>query len=219
MKQKTPVTSIKWANITTLALMVVFIIFAIRPWHAWQNTNPDYYGWNVFSYFTVQSNLVTAAVFCMAIVGLIKRKPLGDWFRFVRGGAVLYMLVTGLVYTFLLQDHPDINASLSFDWDNFVLHQLGPIFVIGWWLLWPSRRAISSKESLWWLIFPIVWIFYTLIRAQFVQWYPYPFLDPQKAGGTLGVTLYILGISLGFVLLGQFIAWTSRVRAKDTSLY
>lgn len=193
---------------------------AIRPWTAWSAERlPDYYGWNLFSYFTVESNLIAAVVFVLAAIAIIRQKPFGDWFRYLRGGAVLYMLVTGIVYALLLQNNPDANPSLGFSWDNFVLHQLGPIFIIAWWLLWPSAKAISSREAWWWLVFPIVWIIYTLIRASVADWYPYPFLNPDMTGGFGGVALYVIGITIGFIALSQLLAWVSRERSKNTSLY
>lgn len=207
-------------NITVLLTMAALIIAAIRPWSAWSAERlPDYYGWNLFSYFTIQSNLIAAVVFVLAAVAIIRQQPFGDWFRYLRGGAVLYMLITGIVYATLLQNNPDANPALGFDWKNFVLHQLGPIFIIAWWLLWPSAKAISVREALWWLAFPILWIVYTLIRATFTDWYPYPFLNPDKVGGWGGVTLYIIGIALAFVASSQFLAWISRERVRNTSLY
>lgn len=211
---------VPFINVSILLAMAAFIIFAIRPWSAWSAERlPDYYGWNLFSYFTVQSNLIAAAVFVLAAIAIVKKKPYGDWFRYVRGGAVLYMLITGIVYATLLQNNPDANPALGFDWNNFVLHQLGPIFIIAWWLLWPSAKSISVREAWLWLVFPIAWIFYTLIRASFTNWYPYPFLNPEKVGGWGGVALYMIGIAVGFAVLAQLLAWISRERSKNNSLY
>lgn len=207
-------------NAAVLLTVAALIIAAIKPWSAWSAERlPDYYGWNLFSYFTVQSNLIITAVLTLAAIAIIRKRPYGDWFRYVRGGAVLYMLITGLVYTALLQNNPDANPALGFDWKNFILHQFGPIFVISWWLLWPSAKSISSREAWWWLAFPIAWIGYTLIRASFTDWYPYPFLNPNMAGGWGGVTLYIIGIATTFALLAQLLAWVSRERHRDNSLY
>lgn len=212
--------SVPLINATALLVMAVLIIAAIRPWSAWDSSRlPDYYGWNLFSYFTVQSNLIAAAVFTLAAIAIIRQRPLGDWFRYIRGSAVLYMLITGIVYATLLQNNPDANPALGFDWKNFVLHQLGPIFIVGWWLLWPSAKAITSREAWLWLVFPVIWIIYTLVRATFVDWYPYPFLNPEKVGGWDGVVLYIIGITLAFVVLSQLLAWISRERTRNTSLY
>ena len=207
-------------NVIVLLTMAVLIVAAIRPWAAWDAGRlPDLYGWNLFSYFTVESNLIAAAVFGLAAIAIVRKKPFGDWFRYLRGGAVLYMIITGIVYALLLQNNPDANPGLGFDWKNFVLHQLGPIFIVAWWLLWPSAKAISAREALWWLVFPITWIVYTLVRASFTSWYPYPFLNPDKVGGWGGVTLYIIGIAVAFIALSQLLAWVSRERKRNASLY
>lgn len=209
-----------YINVSVLVVMAGLIVAAIRPWTAWDPSRlPDYYGWNLFSYFTVQSNLIAAVVFVLAAIAILRKKPFGDWFRYVRGGAVLYMIITAVVYALLLKDNPDANPALGFDWKNFVLHQLGPLFIVAWWLLWPSAKAISVREAWWWLAFPILWIVYTFIRAGFTGWYPYPFLNPDKVGGFGGVALYVIGIAIGFIALSQFVAWVSRERRRNTSLY
>ena len=207
-------------NITVLLAMAALILVAISPWNAWNEGRiPDYYGWNLFSYFTILSNLIAAGVFITAAVLIIRKKPVGDWFRLVRGGAVLYMLVTGIVYTVLLKDNVDANAALAFDWKNFILHQFGPIFIVSWWLLWPSAKPISSREAWWWLVFPVAWVIYTFIRASFTGWYPYPFLNPELVGGWGGVAVYVIGITAFFVILAQLLAWISRRRNDNKTLY
>ncbi len=207
-------------NALVLLAMAALVIAAISPWAAWDaGRAPSYYGWNLFSYFTVQSNLIASVVFVMAAIAIIRQKSYGGWFRYVRGGAVLYMLVTGVVYALLLHNNPEANPSLGLDWKNFVLHYLNPVFIVMWWLLWPSAKAVSVKGALWWLAFPILWIVYTLIRGAALDWYPYPFLNPETAGGWGGVTLYIIGIALAFVVLSQLLAWVSRERVRNNSLY
>ncbi len=210
---------VKYTNAITLVAMAVLILAAIQPWNAWNAVDPNYYGWNLFSYFTVQSNLLAAIVYVIAAIAILRNQTPGGWFRFLRAGVVLYMLITGLVYTLLLQNNPDVHSVLGFDWKNFVLHQFGPLFILFWWLLWPSSKSVSAKQALWWLIFPILWLTYTFIRAAFIDWYPYPFLNPDKVGGYEGVSLYVIDITLGFIIISQIIAWVSRMRAKNISLY
>jgi hypothetical protein len=129
------------------------------------------------------------------------------------------MIVTGAVYASLLQ-HTEVNRNPGhFNWKNFILHQFGPFFITVWWLLWPSKLPITSRESFLWLIFPILWTIYTFFRASFTHWYPYPFLDPDQVGGIYGVSLYIIVIAIGFLILSQLLAWISRARANDHTLY
>lgn len=212
--KKQKLQKIKWSNVGVLLMMAGLIILALRPWHAWQNTDPNYYGLNLFSYFTTQSNLIAAMVYIIAAITLLQRKSRGRWFSYLRGGAVLYMVITGVVYTLLLHKYQQAN-----DWQNVILHQFGPIFILGWWLLWPSKYTVSPKAALWWLVFPILWMTYTLVRAAHTDWYPYPFLDPNEVGGHDMVALYAAAIAVGFVIISQLMAWISRLRAKNTTLY
>lgn len=209
----------RWINIIVLTFAAGLIIYAIEPWNAWNNADFNFHGWNVFSYFTVQSNLIAAAVFLIAALALYRRKALGNWFHYLRGASVLYMMVTGLVYALLLEHNPESNGALVFSWRNFVLHKLMPVFILAWWLLWPSRKSVSAKQAFYWLIFPVVWLVYTLVRGAIIHWYPYPFLNPNDVGSWGGVSLYILGILGVFIVLSQGLAWISRVRVRDQSLY
>ena len=217
-KPKTLPKDVRIIAAITLIAFAVLIIIAIAPWSASTNADPNYRGLNLFSYFTIQSNFIAATVYLISAFLLLTNSRLGAWFGWLRGAAVLYMLVTGLVYTLLLQNASDAHAALGFNWRNFVLHQIGPLFILAQWLLWPAIKAISVRQALLWMIFPIIWLIYTFIRAGFTGWYPYPFLDPSLAGGTGGVILYVIGIAIGFFLLAQLIAWISRLRARNFSL-
>jgi hypothetical protein len=49
----------------------------------------------------------------------------------------------------------------------------------------------------------VLYIAYVLVRGSFVQWYPYPFLNPSNVGGYSGVAAYVVGIAAAFV----FASW------------
>jgi bacteriorhodopsin len=65
-----------------------------------------------------------------------------------------------------------------------------------------------------WLIvvFPIVWVIYTMIRGPIVGWYPYPFLNPdiEPGVGYGGVTVYVIAIAAFILLVGAGIVGISR---------
>ena len=63
-------------------------------------------------------------------------------------------------------------------------------------------KKFEYKKTLLWLIFPIVFVAYSLIRGTIVNWYPYDFLDPNIVGGYLGVLKYSLAITAGFLFFG-----------------
>ncbi|PVH25064.1 Pr6Pr family membrane protein [Sphingobacterium corticibacter] len=220
MNQNSNDAPMKWSNAIILLLMALLTIFAISPCSAWSlDRNSHAYGWNLFSYFTIQSNILAVITYLIAALYIFKRQPAANWFRYLRGGAVLYMTITGLVAATLLQGAEVNTTPDTFDWKNFVLHELGPLFIVLWWLMWPSKSATTSRQALIWLIFPLMWTFYTFIRAQMTGWYPYPFLNPERVGGWSGVAIYVLAITIGFVVISQLIAWISRMRANNHTFY
>ena len=52
----------------------------------------------------------------------------------------------------------------------------------------------------WVLVFPSVWLVYTLLRGSDIGWYPYFFLDEAQVGGVVGVVLYCALVLVIFVV-------------------
>lgn len=146
---------------------------------------------NFFSYFTILSNIFVSIVFIISAFYLaVGRKPLATD-DILRGASVLYMVITGVVYSTLLAG---LDLDLTLPWVNQQLHYIMPIVVLADWLCQPQRTKLTIQKVLPWMIFPVLYLVYSLVRGTFVNWYPYPFLDPNKAGGYAGVALYSLGI-------------------------
>lgn len=198
----------KFAVITYRLLFALLIIAAV----AWQLSDrafsPGFSFVNFFSFFTILSNILLAVVF-LASAWVGKR---GRWVSSLRGAAVLYMTVTGLVYAALLRPY-NADGGLVIPWIDLVLHQLMPLVALLDWLLVPPRNKISKKMILSWLIFPLAFLIYSLIRGHFANWYPYPFLNPSDQGYWT-VSAYTAGIALAFLLLGVVVGWTgNHIRA------
>jgi len=156
---------------------------------------------NFLSYFTIQSNLIAIVVF---LVGAARwrQEPTRRW-SLIRGGAVVYMTVTLVVFALLLSN---TNVDTALPWVNTVVHQVMPIAVIVDWLIDPPRHRISFRDSLVWLVYPLAWVAFTLVRGPIAGWYPYPFLDPANGGyGT--VALYVVAILIFGVALCWLVSW------------
>lgn len=158
---------------------------------------------NFFSYFTVLSNLLAAVVLVI-----------GGRNDMLRGGAVLYMGMTGLVYALLLSDIDVQTPGFS----NWVLHRVMPVVMVLDWLLEPPRVPLAFRRTLAWLAFPLLYLPYTLIRGEIVDWYPYPFMDPTRDGGYLRVAGNCVGVAVGFVALTWLITWVgNRLGGHDAA--
>jgi len=171
---------------------------------------------NYFSYFTIDSNLLAAAVLLIGASGSgWTRSP--NWVL-VRGAAVVYMSVTGIVFTLLLAN-TDVDTTIP--WVNTVVHELIPLVMVADWLLDPPPGRLTQRQGLLWLGFPAVWIVYTMVRGAFANRYPYPFLHPAN-GGYATVAVYCVGIlvvmavvSALTVALGNFAAPQRRPEAAS----
>jgi hypothetical protein len=163
---------------------------------------------NFFSFFTIESNILAViALIAGAFFIFAGKKSL--WLDYFRGAATFFMVVTGIVFAVLLAGIE--NATLTaVPWDNTVLHYLLPVAVAIDWLIDRPARRFTFRQALAWLIFPLVYVMYSLFRGPLVNWYPYPFLDPAN-GGYTQVLITSLIIALGGILMVYLI---SRVGPK-----
>ncbi|WP_280228242.1 Pr6Pr family membrane protein [Nocardia cyriacigeorgica] len=130
---------------------------------------------NYFSYFTIQSNVLGVVVL---LVGALLDPADRRW-QAIRGASTLYLLITGVVYAVLLAN---IDVMLTDRWINDVLHRLLPLVMVLDWVVVPVTLGLTGRLLGALLIYPAVYGAYTLIRGPFVDWYPYPFLDPREQG-------------------------------------
>ena len=156
---------------------------------------------NFFSYFTIQSNLIGAAVLLYLVVrSAAPRSARVDWWR---GAAAVYLTVTFAVVILLLSN---VDVGLQLPWVDFVLHKLMPVVVVADYVIDPPQNRLSMRDGFLWLVYPVIWLAYTLIRGPIAGWYPYPFLDPANGGyGAVAVTSVAILVT-GAILCAVFVA-------------
>jgi len=179
------------------ALLALTAVIA-QGWHSVMNLGLP--AAHYLSFFTIQSNLLTAAVLLIgAISQTAGSSPKAD---LLRGATVLYLVITGVVYALLLRELPEVKAMMV-PWADAVLHAILPLGVLADWLLVPPSTVLTFRRARVWLLYPFAYIVYSLIRGALVHWYPYPFLNPDQPGGVGALLGYCVGISL----FGLLFAW------------
>ena len=157
---------------------------------------------NFFSYFTIEANTIAYIVFLVSAFYLFARKK-SAVVDFFRGASTFFMVVTGIVFAVLLSGIEGATLT-AVPWDNIVLHYLIPIAVTLDWILDPPSKKVSFRMALAWLVFPLAYLAYSLIRGPIVEWYPYPFLDPSNGGyGQVMVTSTVIllgGLVLAYIV-------------------
>lgn len=171
----------------------------------------------VLGYFSVQSSILLAVVMLLSATRSWRaRRALPSA---VTGAKLLYAVIGALVYHLLLT-HTTPPFSMTgattaperwhAQWTALqILHVLVPAAaVLDWLLLTPAAR-LRLRQAAVWLLYPLAYLAFTLIRAAFMppsdpSRYLYPFLDATAHGyrGTLanalllGLAIYALAVLL-----------------------
>lgn len=167
---------------------------------------PQFNPVSYFSYFTIDSNLIAAVLLLVCAAPSRANHPLR--LDVLRGAAVVYMAVTGIVFTLLLSG-TDVDTAIP--WVNTVVHELMPLVLLADWLLGAPVERLSVHHGLLWLSFPLAWIVYTLIRGSISGLYPYPFLNPVN-GGRASVAAYSFAVLVLMALVCAAVLWLGNTR-------
>jgi hypothetical protein len=164
---------------------------------------------NVFCFFTIDSNIIVG-VTCLLLALRLERAS--TTFRVFRLMGLVGITITGIVY------HVAIARTVEFDgWGliaDQILHTVVPIAAVVGWLMFGPRGQISWRIAGLALLYPIVWIVFTLIRGPIVNWYPYHFIDvitlgyPKVTANSVWIALLFLAVSAGF---HQLDGWLARI--------
>ena len=166
---------------------------------------------NFFSYFTILSNISATVTFAVGgIALLLGRRGLPDG---VRGAVTCYMTVTGIIYGVVLR--PDQAGQVA-QWIDDVVHLVMPIVVFVDWIAVPPRERQRYSILRYWLLFPVAYVTYSLVRGHFANWYPYPFLDP-RGRGYAHVAVECCFIALVIVAVCLVVVWLGRQLRRKVS--
>jgi hypothetical protein len=200
-------TGRSWAGLTALIVaagIVVQLFVTANGNTGFFPDNPDRV-FNVFAYFTIQSNLLLGVT--ALLLALQPDRPQGMVFRTLRLNGVLCIAVTGIVYHLVLADLDDLSG---WAWvANFLLHTAAPVAGVLGWLLFGPRGRTEQRVVAWSIVFPILWLLFTLVRGEFVGFYPYPFVDVADHGyarvllNCLLVAVLFLALAAGATVLDR----------------
>jgi hypothetical protein len=162
---------------------------------------------NFFSFFTIQANILAAAMLVLA--ALVRREERTLAFDSFRTAATFYIAITGVVFAVLLsglQEQLDTHNAFA----NSVVHYVIPAAAVTDWLADPPRHRFTAKVALGWLAYPLAWFAYTLARGSIEHWYPYPFVDVSQHGYgrvLLNGVVFLVSFAAGALALVRIAAW------------
>jgi hypothetical protein len=156
----------------------------------------------LFSYFTIQSNLLLLAA--TAALAVNPHRDGRRW-RIVRLDALLGIVITGIVYSTILAGTVELHGAAW--WADLGFHYIAPWAALLGWLLFGPRPRIDARTMAWAAVWPLLWIGYTLAHGAATDWYPYPFSDVARWGypavlmnlGAVVLVAVLLGAALRFL--------------------
>ncbi|GAB4135571.1 MAG: Pr6Pr family membrane protein [Cyanobacteria bacterium J069] len=164
-----------------------------------------------FSYFTIENNILVALVF--TAVALRSSSTAAKFFTKprVQTAIAAYITIVGLVYHLLLRNiwNPQGWQLLA---DN-VLHYVTPLFYILFWLAFVQKSTIHWKSLPSWLIYPVIYSVFTLVRGAITGWYPYPFINAAELGYAR-VLINTLFVFLGFAIISSIFMAIARFLSR-----
>lgn len=150
----------------------------------------------LFSYFTIQSNLLVLA---LAISLALVPERDGKLWRVLYSDALLGIIITGLVFTTVLAgqvQHHGIGV-----WLNAAFHYFAPAWAVAGWLLFGPRPRLDWATIGWMFAWPLLWLVYTFAHGAATGWYPYPFLDVGEHGYGIALRNAAAVVVLGVVII------------------
>ena len=133
-----------------------------------------------FSFYTILTNILVALY-----VTALLLKPNSSVGKFLtRSGPVtalvLYISVVGIIYNLVLRQlwKPEGWQRVA----DELLHVIVPLLIIFYWIFWANRAGLKWKNIFSWLVYPLVYLCFILLRGAFSGFYPYPFINVTVLG-------------------------------------
>lgn len=158
-----------------------------------------------FAYFSIISSILAGVVLVFSGLTLLQGKDEGERLHTFRLIATVSMIIVGVVYHALLGDSAVDPRDIGYQWPvvpNLVIHTYAPILIVVDYLISIKGYKPSWKKAWWVVVYPLVWLAFSLVRGLVDGWWPYWFINPNSEGGVVGMLTYVLIIAAGFVALG-----------------
>lgn len=188
-------------------------------------------GASSLTFFTIQTNIFTTALFlALAIKTSLQIKTQGakgvvaHFNPNFQLALTFYITITFVIYWTMLswqQYSADGVSDAILEASNYLLHGVTPVLAMLDALLFMPHGKIKKIQSVWWLVYPLLYLFFVVIRAEtggplysmsfggktVEMYYPYFFIEHQivGTGGLIGIVFGVCFIFWLFALLFIFV--------------
>ena len=117
----------------------------------------------------------------------------------VRTAVLVYIIIVALGYHLLLAhlfNHGGLDRV-----SDFVIHTVAPLLVLFEWLVFSRKKSLSFKQVPFWLLAPLVYMAYCVLRGEMTGNYPYDLINADKRGHAAAFAIYGQFL-VGYTLVG-----------------
>ena len=180
--------------------------------------------WDFYVHFTNLSNYMCIGIVIAELIQTAKKTEdsyvtTAPFLKFI---GILAILLTFLVFNFVLAGRPDRNPQDNWRVASVTFHVLLPVMYVADWLLFYERSKVRWFYPLASVIVPVVYVIFVFTRAAIVNFnpevpylYPYFFLNLDNLG-VAGVAKWIVILFIGFIALGYIFYGIDKFAGKKT---
>lgn len=182
--------------------------------------------WDFYAHFTNLSNYLCIGIMFAELVQTAKKNEdsyvcASPLLKFI---GLLGIMLTFLVFNFLLAGRPDRELQSNWRVSSICLHVILPIMYVFDWILFYEHKKVKWFYPIASVIFPVLYIIFIYTRAFIVNFnpevpylYPYFFLNLDNLG-VAGVAKWVAILFAGFIVLGYIFYGIDKViNFKKTS--
>jgi hypothetical protein len=168
-----------------------------------------------FSFFTILTNILVAFSFT-SLTGMFGEKWKAFFSKANSFTAVtVYIVVVGIVYNVILRWLQNFTGLQMLVDES--LHLIIPLYVLLYWLLFVSPETLEWKAAFKWMLYPLIYCIYVLIRGSFSDFYPYPFMNVNELGYNK-VFVNCIYVTLAFFAVSLLLIGVSKLYKKRKTL-
>lgn len=209
-------------RIASLVYRSIFITFSFIGIFLSSRILEGTFNTHLFVYYTHLSNIMCFIVMTIVLVYNIKKvlnnevNGYNENIKRIKGAATIAILITGVVYHFLLGDP---SSGDFFTLDNLIVHYVVPIMFVLDWILFDKKKGYTIIDPLTWLAIPGIYFIYALVRGAIVGvgndlQYAYFFIDVNELGYG-GVMIWAVILAVAFLIVGYLMFLYDRIIKVD----
>jgi hypothetical protein len=168
---------------------------------------------HLWSFFTIQNNFLIALALTVLLLW-----PASKWGRFFSNPSVLtamgvYIIIVCLVYQLILRPQ-----HTQYGWFKFcdeIFHSISPPMFILFWLIFTDKPRIPWTKAFNWLLYPLLYCFYILIRGAISHYYPYSFINGNKLT-YMQIFINCIFLLIAFLSFGLILIVVTRLQKKQS---